>query len=303
MQGGPLLWLGRRVLNEHEAGAAAFSMRKCALHNRFAGDGMLVHIGILHYWMSQSTEFMALTLTGAFAAFALFLCWLTFASPVTPFVQTLKGVVPPFVGVPATLFGLLMTFLSHDVWEVNGMAYRALAQEREQLVTLAALSDNHGINSTELPRAIGQYVEAVVGLEWKTMENGEESPEAESALNTLTRAASSAKIEPAFQRVLVDTVMKLRSAREQRLAVAAAYPDDRKWAAVIIIAFISQLSLAVAHLDRARPQLLAQAIFAAAAIVAISLVASVAEPYAPPKAVSSDSLEQLLEKLPKERSQ
>jgi cobalamin synthase len=262
--------------------------------------GVLEHIGIIHLWMAQSTEAMALTLTGAFGAFALFLAWLSFASPVTPFVQTLKGVVPPFVGVPATLFGLLMTFLSHDVWEVNGMAYRALAQEHEQLVTLGALSDNHGVDAAALPRAIRDYVEAVVGLEWKAMENGEESPEAESALNTLTRVASSAKIEPAFQRVLIETVMKLRSAREQRLAVAAAYPDDRKWAAVIIIAFITQVSLAVAHLERARPQLLAQAIFGAAAVVAISLVASVVEPYSPPKAVSSDSLEQLLGKLPKE---
>ncbi len=261
---------------------------------------MLVHIKILHEWMSQSTEVMALTLAAAFAAVALFLCWLSFKSPFTPFVQSLKGVVPPFVGVPATLFGLLMTFLSHDVWEVNGMAYRALAQEREQLVTLGALSENHGVDAANLPHAVRDYVEAVVGLEWKTMETGEESPEAEAALNTLTRAASSAKIDPPYQRVLVDTVMKLRSAREQRLAVAAAYPDDRKWAAVILIAFISQASLAVAHLERARPQLLAQAIFAAAAVVAISLVASVAEPYAPPKTVSSDSLEQLLEKLPRE---
>ncbi|MEK8124645.1 hypothetical protein WOB59_16725 [Methylocystis sp. IM4] len=52
---------------------------------------MLVHIGILHDWMAQSTEFMALTLGGAFAVFALFLCWLSFASPATPFVQTLRG--------------------------------------------------------------------------------------------------------------------------------------------------------------------------------------------------------------------
>ncbi|WP_457795669.1 bestrophin-like domain [Methylocystis sp. S23] len=259
---------------------------------------MLVHIEILHFWMTQSTEMMALTLGGAFALFALFLCWLTFASPLAPMMASWKGVAPPFVGVPATLFGLLMTFLSQDVWDANRRAYREIAMEREQLATLSALGENHGGDASDLPRAVRGYVEAVVGLEWKAMENGEESPEAEAALNTLTRAASSARIEPAFQRALIDTVMKLRSAREQRLAIAGAYPDDRKWAAIILIAFITQASLAAVHLDRARPQLLAQALFAAAAVVAIALVAAVEEPYSPPKAVSSEPLEQLLEKLP-----
>ncbi|MGJ0506456.1 MAG: hypothetical protein ACR652_04825 [Methylocystis sp.] len=258
---------------------------------------MLVHIGILHLWMEQSTPVMALTLAMAMGGLALFLAWLSFASPFSAMVQHGRGVVPPFVGVPAVLFGLLMTFMSQDVWDANRRAYRAVALEREQLSTLIALTD-HGTDVAGVPRAIRGYVEAAVGLEWKTMETGEESPEAEAALNTLTRAVSSAKIEPAFQRALVDTVLKLRSAREQRLAISGAYPDDRKWAAVLLIAFITQISLAVVHLDRVGPQLLSQAIFCAAAIVAISLVAAVEEPYAPPKAVSSDPLESLLEKLP-----
>jgi Protein of unknown function (DUF4239) len=261
---------------------------------------LLTHIGILHSWMSQPTEIMAAALAAVMAALALFLVWLSFSSPFAPMFQHWRGVVPPFVGVPATLFGLLMTFLTQDVWDANRRAYAAVALEREQLATLAALTDNHAKDADEVPRAIRAYVEAVVGLEWKAMENGDESPEAEAALNRLTRAASSARIEPAFQRALIDIVLKLRSAREQRLAIAEAYPDDRKWAAVILIAFVTQLSLAVVHLDRARPQLLAQAIFGAAAIVAIALVASVAEPFSPPKAVSAEPLAQLLDKLPAE---
>ncbi|MGJ0453057.1 MAG: hypothetical protein ACR65T_07510 [Methylocystis sp.] len=253
---------------------------------------------LLKFWMSQTTLVMALMLTFAMAAVALFLCWLSFASRFAAYVQNWKGVVPPFVAVPATLFGLLMTFLSQDVWDANRSAYRAIAMEREQLATLAALSGNHGLNADDIPRAVRDYVETAVGLEWKTMEDGKESPETEAALNRLTRAVASARIEPAFQRALVDTVMRLRSAREQRLAIAGAFPDDRKWAAVIIIAFITQIALAIVHLDRPRPQLLAQAIFALAAIVPISLVASVDDPYSPPSAVSSEPLAQLLERYP-----
>lgn len=254
---------------------------------------------LIHWWMSQTTLIMAMTLSGTMIALALFLCWLSFASPVSTRLHHWKGVVPPFVGVPATLFGLLMTFLSQDVWDANRRAYSAVTLEREQLVTLMTLDGNLGVGADDLSKAVRNYIESVVALEWKAMENGEEAPEAEAALNALTRVVSTAKVEPAFQRALIDTVMKLRSAREQRLAIAGAFPDDRKWAAVIIIALITQIALAVVHLERAGAQLLAQAIFGAAAIVAISLVASVEEPFAPPKGVNSQPLEQLLERAGK----
>ena len=150
---------------------------------------------LLKFWMSQTTLVMALMLTFAMAAVALFLCWLSFASRFAAYAQNWKGVVPPFVAVPATLFGLLMTFLSQDVWDANRSAYRAIAMEREQLATLAALSGNHGLNADDIPRAVRDYVETAVGLEWKTMEDGKELPETEAALNRLTRAVASARIE------------------------------------------------------------------------------------------------------------
>lgn len=248
--------------------------------------------------MSQTMPVMALLLAGAMTVLALFLCWFCFVSRFAARVQNWKGVVPPFVGVPATLFGLLLTFLSQDIWDANRRAYHAIAQECEQLTTLSALSGDNGIDAGDVRDAIREYVEAVVGLEWKTMEDGRDSPEAEEALNRLTGAVGGVKTGPAFQRPLIDAVIGLRSARDQRLAIAGAYPDDRKWAAVLIIAFITQIALAATHLDRPKPQLLAQAIFALAAIVPISLAASVDEPYAPPNAIGSDQLAQLLERFP-----
>ncbi len=62
---------------------------------------------LLHFSMAQSTPVMTLMLSGAMAALALFLCWLSFASPLASAVQNWKGIVPPFVGVPAVLFAQL----------------------------------------------------------------------------------------------------------------------------------------------------------------------------------------------------
>lgn len=253
---------------------------------------------LLKFWMSQTMPVMALLLACAMTILALFLCWLSFGSRFAAHAQDWKGVTPPFVGVPATLFALLMTFLSQDVWDANRRAHQAVALEHEQLATLSALSSNDGFDSDGILSAIHQYVEAVVGLEWQAMEEGSQSPETEAALNKLNAAVNGAKFGPSFQRALIDAVIGLRSARDQRLAIAGAFSDDRKWAAVLIIAFITQIALAATHLDRPKPQLLAQAIFAAAAIVPISLVASVNDPYSPPNAISSDSVAQLLERYP-----
>lgn len=253
---------------------------------------------LLKFWMSQTMPVMALLLACAMTILALFLCWLSFGSRFAAHAQDWKGVTPPFVGVPATLFALLMTFLSQDVWDANRRAHQAVALEHEQLATLSALSSNDGFDSDGILSAIHQYVEAVVGLEWQAMEDGSQSPETEAALNKLNAAVNGAKIGPSLQRALIDAVIGLRSARDQRLAIAGAFSDDRKWAAVLIIAFITQIALAATHLDRPKPQLLAQAIFAAAAIVPISLVASVNDPYSPPNAISSDSVAQLLERYP-----
>lgn len=253
---------------------------------------------MLAFWCSQPLETMELLLALTFSASALTFAWLSFCWPTGPFLQSCKGVAPPFVGVVATLFALMVTFLSQDIWESNRQARRAINQEREQLLTLRTLGKISDTFDAELRGAIRDYLGAVVGLEWATMENGAGAPEAEAALDSLTRLVTRASIDPRFEPALTDTVLRLRSAREARLSIANAFPDDRKWAAVFLLAFLTQIGIAATHLDRARPQLVAQAIFAAAAVVAMSLVASVEKPFTPPNSASAQPLEDILALIP-----
>lgn len=253
---------------------------------------------LLSYWFAQPLTAMELLLTLTFSASALLLAWMSFVWPLGPFLQSCKGEAPPFVGVVATIFGLMVTFLSQDIWESNRQARRAINQEHDQLLTLRAFSKSEGALGDELRGAIRDYVNAVVGLEWRTMENGEDAPEAEAALDALTRLVTKAKVDQRFEPALVDTLLRLRSARETRLSIANAFPDDRKWTAVFLLAFLTQIGIAATHLERARSQLLAQAIFAAAAVVSMSLVASVEKPFSPPDAASAEPLAAILALIP-----
>ena len=249
---------------------------------------------LLDFWFSQPMPWQEFLLALAFGLFPIFLAWLSFASPLRTFLQSCAGVSPPFVSVVATLFALMVTFLAQDIWDSNRAARRAINQEREQLLALDALSKTNGVLDKELRDAIRDYVEAVVGLEWRTMENGESASEAEGALNTLTRLAAKTSVDPRYESAVSNTVMRLRSARETRLSIANAFPDDQKWAAVFLLAFLTQIGIAATNLERARPQLLAQLIFAAAAVVSISLIASVERPFAPPTAASALPLAEVL---------
>jgi len=254
---------------------------------------------LLSLWLSLNMPATIVTLALLFLSFALLLAWLCFASRYAPVIQHAAGVVPPFVNIGATLFGLMLTFLAQDIWEANRQAKRGLGVEHEQLVTMLALDETPGGADENLRTAVRNYVQAVVTYEWPSMENGLGAPEAETALDDLTRLAAEAPVEPRLAQAVFDTAMKLRAARERRLGIANDFPDDRKWLAVILLGLFTQMSLAATHLDRIRAQLLAQLVFGAGAVTAISLIASIEQPFSPPNAISPQPLIDVIDRIEK----
>ena len=154
---------------------------------------------LLSLWLSLNMPATILTLALLFGTFAALLAWLCFASPYAPAIQHANGVVPPFVNIGATLFGLMLTFLAQDIWEANRAAKRGLGLEHEQLVTMLALDETPGGADENLRTAVRNYVQAVVTYEWPSMENGLGAPEAETALDDLTRLAAEAPTGVAHQ--------------------------------------------------------------------------------------------------------
>src|SRR4030095_834546 len=218
--------------------------------------------------MMQSwfAAWLALPVVAIFASlFALYLgaaglmVWLSFRSRLSRQILSLKGVVAPFFTSTAVVFGLLIAFLSNDIWERNKQAERIVFTESDTLIGLYSLSAASGSNNQRLRSAIRVYVSAVVEDEWPRLAVQQRSVKTDSALNALLREVAqpaSAK-DASVQRTMLDMVLRVRAAHEGRIALS----DDRtvvaKWAAVLLLALITQIAIAVVHLEKPRPQMAA----------------------------------------------
>ena len=91
----------------------------------------------------------------------------------------------------------------------------------------------------------------------------------------------------AAQGVLLDTVLKLRSSRHDRLAMSGDRSDRTKWAAVLFLALITQVAIGIVHLERPRAQVAALSIFSMAVVITLGLVAIRERPFDGPLRFSS----------------
>jgi hypothetical protein len=76
------------------------------------------------------------------------------------------------------------------------------------------------------------------------------------------------------------------------------HSEDVKWLSVLVLAVMTQVSVALVHLDRARPQIAAIAVLTICLIVVIGLLAAHELPFAPPLAVSPAPIAHVLETVP-----
>ena len=253
------------------------------------------------------TAWLALPIPAIFAslfvfylATAAFLVWLSFRSPLAAHVQSLKGVVAPFFGSVSIIFGLLIAFLSNDIWDRNKLAERVVLTESDTLVALYSLGTASGADSAALRTAIRDYAGAVAQDEWPRLQTGGRSAKADAALNALLRevALPGAIKDPALQRTMLDMVLRIRSAHEDRLEIANDRTAVTKWGAVLLLALITQMAIAVVHLERPRPQAAALVIFTLAAVSLLGLLALHEAPYEPPVFIPPGPIVDVLRQVP-----
>jgi len=256
-------------------------------------------VAIFDIWLDMPVWGIFGSLAGLVAALGLLIHWLCFDERTRPRSSTFAGVVAPFFGSVAVLFSLLTGFLASEVWERNRQAGRAILAERDGVLTVHAISLAAVSDMTEIRIAVQDYAKALVDDEWSRMMDQEGSRKAGQELLRLLTLVSNPKVGTdagqAIQGALLDTVLKLRSTRYDRLALSGDRSDRTKWAVVIILCLITQIAIAIVHLEKPKAQAAALTIFSVAAVITLGLIAIRERPFDGPLRYSPEPVEEALQ--------
>ena len=93
-------------------------------------------------------------------------------------------------------------------------------------------------------------------------------------------------------------VLRVRAAHENRIVLSSDRTTASKWAAVLLLALITQLAIAAVHLESARPQSAALGIFTLAAVLILGLLAVHESPFDPPVFIPPGPIIDVLRQIP-----
>lgn len=234
-------------------------------------------------WLELPAVGLFATLSAVYALSAGFLAWLAFRSPLAARVRRLTGVVAPFFGSVGILFALLTGFLANDIAERNQQAWRAVNNEASAIMSLHTLSVATASDMAKIRSALQAYAEAAVADEWPKLAEDRHSARTDTAMTGLLREVSDPLIAreagQAVHNAMLRTMLRLRDARADRLSLASDRTNEIKWATVLLLGMITQLAIALVHLERPRAHVAALAVFSLAAVIALGLIALQEHPF------------------------
>jgi hypothetical protein len=253
---------------------------------------------VINAWLELPTLALFVALILFYALTGATIWWLCFRSPLRRKIHTLTGVVAPFFGAVGILFALLTGFLAADIGDRNRQSWRAVHGEASAAasiytLSIASVSDMAGIRA-----ALRDYLQSAVADEWPHMAENGGSSKTETALSILLTELSHPKIAveagQAVHNALLSTILRVRDARSDRLALASDRTNDLKWTIVLILGVITQIAIGLVHLERPRAQVAALVVFSTAAVITLGTIALQEQPFKGAIRISPAPLQQVL---------
>jgi hypothetical protein len=206
------------------------------------------------------------------------------------------------VGAVSLLFGLFAAFLANDIWVRNQIAQQAVIEEGDAIRNLARLSEGQSEQSRlELRRALVDYAEVVVNKDWPLMEQGKRSLEVLARVRTLSNLLVSGSVGrdagDVVQTKMLDAFLHLREKRQVRVILAENRKFTIKWHAMVMFAILTQLAIAIAHIDRPKSMLLAQLVFGVAMSTCLAILILNEFPFSKLNPIASEPIRTAMESL------
>ena len=238
--------------------------------------------------------YAAIALLGTFFG-AWFLLWVTLRSPWAEELHRWRGVSPPFLGVVGVLFALTLAFLANDTWNAHDRALNTVYQEADGLRSINALAENlPEAVKAKVVGAVREYAGITVHEEWPLLARRQSSREASAQLDRLLSLLAGpevAGVAPAgVHSLMLVQATQVRAARGMRIALSQTHVNPLKWLGMAFLGFLTMISIAMVHVDQARAEILAMAIFAAAAAPTAAIVLVQGNPFQPPTVVHAEPI-------------
>lgn len=239
----------------------------------------------------------AIALFGTLGAAGLFL-WLAHRSRFAQLIGQYRGLSPPFVNVVGVLFALTLAFLANDTWNAHDRAVTAVYHEAGGLRSILALSSPLPPAQHQMVRgAVGTYADSVVTQEWPLLAKRQSSEATAQALATLlevlARPELAQALAPATHGEILQQAVAVRDAREQRISLSQTHVNPLKWLGMAFLGLLTMISIAMVYVDQAKAEILAVALFAAAAAPTAAIVLIQGNPFQPPSAASAAPIKAL----------
>lgn len=238
---------------------------------------------LLDLWLDTGTAGIILLPFAVLYVLAAAITWLTFFSPARPCFAKCVGVVGPQFMSVAILFSLFAAFLANDVWRQTERARAAVDREANGIRTIMRLADAIGEAGMPLRSAAFQYADAIISAEWPAMRQGVEADAGTAALQRLALVAVSPELGAATSAVLHEVVInafiEIREARRARIYISNHHVATISWFGMIILGVLTQIGVAVVHLERLYPQTLAQWTFTTAFAATVALIGANERPF------------------------
>jgi hypothetical protein len=231
---------------------------------------------MIDLWLDTGTAGIVLIPFILLYGIAAAIVWITHLSPARGFFATCVGIAGPFFVSVAVLFSLFAVFLASEVLRQGERAHAAVAQEADGIRTVLRLAETAGEAALPLREAVHAYTDAVLTAEWAAMREGTMAAQPLGPLRALAAAIVAPEVVAAMpmtvHQAMVDAFVEVRHGRMERQAVTARHGASLNWLGMIVLGILTQVAVAVVHLDRLRPQALALFVFTTAFAATVTLI-------------------------------
>lgn len=211
-----------------------------------------------------------------------------------------KAISPVTLTPLAVIFGLLVGFLTNQVWNDAAGASAAVTREAGALRTLVILAERLDRAERESILAmVRAHVRSAVQEEWPAMADHRAdwrtmALDDSTALEVILTLPSQSPAVQQVQSALVSALRDAQQARRERIVISQSYINPVKWAVLVVLAVLLLSTIAMIHCDNRLASLLSMLVFATGVSACLTLIASHNHPFTGEISMGPQLLQQAL---------